>query len=132
MGPGLVMTGIVSHATNLTELRHAYVIRNHLHRLTMIGGTLLLLTGLAMGAMHTFLFKQGWYVISFVLFLVALAFGPLLLKPKSKPIKELLNTATGEAIPPEYNRLAKKLFFVERIETAIFLVIISLMILKPF
>ncbi|MEN2465877.1 DUF2269 family protein [Ornithinibacillus sp. JPR2-1] len=132
MGPGFMMMMIVSKATNLTELRHAYVIRNRMHRYTMVGGTLLLITGILMGTINTYLSQQGWYITSLVLFLIALAFGPLLLSPRSKPIKELLKHTEGEKIPAEYDVMAKKLFFVERIENVIFLVIIALMIIKPF
>ncbi|WP_010098253.1 DUF2269 family protein [Ornithinibacillus scapharcae] len=132
MGPGFMMTLIVSKPSNLVELKHGYAIRNRLHKITMIGGTILLVSGLLMGAINPYLFQQGWYMTSLLLFLVALAFGPLLLSPRSKPIKELLKDATGDQIPVEYEGLARKLFFVERIENMIFLIIIAFMILKPF
>jgi len=98
----------------------------------MIGGTLLLISGLWMGFLNPYWFTQGWYVTSLVLFLIALAFGPFLLKPKSTPIKKLLKEHEGEEIPEEYYVLSKKLFRVEHIENAIFIIIIVLMILKPF
>lgn len=132
MGPGLVMTVIVKKASNMTELRHAFVIRNQLHIYTMIGGTLLLVTGVWMGFLNTYLFTQGWYWLSLSLFLTALAFGPFVLSPKSKPIKDILKNHKGETIPESYYRLAGKLFFFEHITNIIFLIIIALMILKPF
>lgn len=132
MGPGFMMIIVVSKSTNLTELRHAYAIRNRMHSITMVGGTLLLITGIWMGFINTYLFQQGWYVTSLVLFLIALAFGPLLLSPRSKPIKALLKNANGDSIPEEYEAMSKRLFFVERMENTIFLIIIALMILKPF
>ena len=132
LGPGFVMIYIVTKAETMTELRHAYLIRNKLHIFVMIGGTLLLLTGLTMGAMNHYLFHFGWYVTSLTLFLIALGFGPLVLSPRSKPIKALLNSHTDDSIPGEYYRLSQKLFFFERIENMIFLIIIVLMVLKPF
>ena len=134
MGPGMVMTAVVtlSKPTNMTELKHAFAIRNSLHIFTMIGGALLLLTGLIMGFMNTNLFTQGWYVISLILFLIALAFGPFLLKPRSKPIKQLFVDVEGEVIPKVYDELSRELFKYERIENVIFLIIIALMIIKPF
>ncbi len=132
MGPGFVMIYIVTRATNMTELRHAYFIRNRLHNFVMVGGTLLLLSGLGLGAINTYLFNAFWYLTSLILFIVALAFGPILLTPRSKPIKELLKNYNGDEIPEEYYVLAKKLFFFERLENMIFLVIIVLMILKPY
>jgi uncharacterized membrane protein len=132
MGPGFVMIYIVTRATNMTELRHAYLIRNRLHIFVMVGGTLLLLTGLAMGSINPYLFLTGWYISSLTLFLIALGFGTVILSPRSKPIKRLLKNHSGEDIPDEYYKLAKKLFFYERIENVFFLIVIALMILKPF
>src|SRR5699024_363230 len=132
LGPGFVMIYIVTKASNMMELRHAYLIRNRIHIFVMVGGTLLLVTGLLMGWMHPYLFLSGWYVLMLVLFLVALAFGPVVLSPRSKPIKALLKNHQGEEIPEEYYVLARKLFFFERIENVIFLIVIALMILKPF
>lgn len=132
LGPGFVMIYVVTRATNMTELKHAYLIRNRLHNFVIIGGTLLLLSGLAMGIITPYLFRAGWYVIALILFLVALAFGPVMLSPRSKPIKQLLQSHRGENIPEAYYPLARKLFFYERVENVIFIIIILLMILKPF
>ncbi|MGJ9459505.1 DUF2269 family protein [Oceanobacillus sp. CF4.6] len=132
MGPGFVMILTVKKATNMTELRHAYKIRNRLHIFTMVGGTLLLITGIWMGFIHTYLFTQGWYWLSLALFFGALAIGPFVLAPRSKPVKALLTEYEAEEIPDVYHILSNKLFFFERIENLIFLIIIALMILKPF
>ena len=132
LGPGFVMIYIVTRASTMSELRHAYLIRNRLHIFVMVGGTFLLLSGLAMGFINTYLFRMGWFVTSLVLFLVALGFGPVVLSPLSKPIKTLLKQHQGEDIPQQYYHLSKKLFFYERIENVIFLVIIMMMVLKPF
>ena len=132
MGPGFILTLIVSKANNMSELKHSYAIRHRLHIVVMIGGTLLLITGLWMGILRPYLFTGGWYVTSLVLFLVALAFGPFVLSPRSRPIKQLLKNHIGEEIPKQYYILSKKLFFYEHIENLIFLVIIVLMLTKPF
>ncbi|MFC5467058.1 DUF2269 family protein [Lederbergia graminis] len=132
MGPGFILTFVARSAKTMQELRHAYAIKHRLHIFVMVGGSSLLISGLLMGAINPSLFSMGWYVTSLTLFLIALAFGPFLLKPISTPIKELLATYEGEEIPPEYYRLAKKLDNVEHLENIIFLVIIALMILKPW
>ncbi|MFC2947519.1 DUF2269 family protein [Virgibacillus sediminis] len=132
MGPGFVMIFVVKHASTMTELKHAYFIRGKLHVFTLVGGTLLLITGLWMGFLNTYLFAQGWYWLSLILFMIALACGPLLLSPRSKPMKDFLKRCKGEEIPKEYYLLSGRLFAAERLENSIFLVIIGLMILKPF
>jgi len=132
LGPGFVMIYIVTKAKNMTELKHAYEIRNRIHIFVMVGGTLLLITGIWMGILQPYLFKQIWFVGSLVLFLIALGAGPVVLSPRSKPIKQLLASEKGEKIPAHYFQLAEKLFFFERITNIIFMVIIVLMITKPF
>ena len=115
----------------MTELRYAYKIRKSLHIFVMIGGTLLLLTGLLMGAVNPSLFKQIWYLSSIILFLIALATGPILLSPWSRRIKALLASSTDENIPEEYFYYSKILFRYERLTSLLFLIVIALMILKP-
>lgn len=132
LGPGFIMIYTVTKANTMTELRHAYYIRNRIHIFVMIGGSLLLVTGLLMGFINTYLFQQGWFIISLVLFLIALAAGPLVLKPLSEPVKKILKEHQGDEIPKEYYENSKKLFFYERLTNIIFLIIIALMILKPF
>ncbi|MBM7650861.1 putative membrane protein [Neobacillus cucumis] len=132
MGPGFILTTVVKAGTNMTELRHSYRLRHKLHIFVMVGGALLLVTGLTLGFLNPSLFHTGWYVTSLVLFLAALAIGPIVLSPMSKPVKALLDSYQGEKIPDEYWRLSKILFRYENLENVIFIIIIALMILKPF
>lgn len=132
LGPGFVMTYIVTKATTMTELRHAFYLRSRIHIFVMVGGMMLLVTGLWMGFIHTYLFKAGWYIVSIILFLIALAAGPVVLKPISTPIKKIISEYPGDDIPKAYDQMAKKLFFYERILNTILIIIIVLMILKPF
>lgn len=132
MGPGFVLSMIAKSAKTMSELRNAYVIKHRIHLMVMVGGLLLIASGLLMGLLNPSLFRAGWYVISLLLFLVGLAMGPLLLSPRSKPIKALLKSHQGEEIPETYYRLARELDRYENIGSGIFLIIIVLMIWKPF
>lgn len=132
LGPGFVMIYIVSEAKTMTQLRHSYKIRTRIHVFVMVGGSLLLITGICMGIMRPYLWKQVWYVTSLVLYLIGLGAGPTLLSPLSKPIKKILAEHEGEDIPRLYKEKSRKLFFYERITNLIFLMIILLMITKPF
>src|SRR5690625_4992797 len=132
LGPGFIMTFIVMKAANMIELRHAYFLRKQLHIFVMLGGGLLLTTGLLMGLLNPSLFKAGWYTISLILFLITLAAGPFVLKPLSVPIQKIIDEHQGEHIPDDYYKHANKLFVSEHILNGIFIIIIILMILKPF
>lgn len=132
LGPGFVMIYIVTNAKTLPQLKHAYEIRRRIHIFVMVGGTLLLVTGLWMGYLNPLLFKQMWYIASFIMYMAALAAGPFILSPKAKPIKAMLENTEGEEIPADYDKQANDLFFYERITNILFLIIIVLMVTKPF
>src|SRR5690625_6202094 len=87
LGPGFMMIYVVKKANTMTELKHAYTIRNRIHLFVMFGGTLLLITGLWMGFLRPHLLNQIWFSLSLVLFLIALAIGPVILSPRAQPIK---------------------------------------------
>ncbi|GEL76774.1 DUF2269 family protein [Tenuibacillus multivorans] len=132
MGPGFILTTVTKSARTMSDLCHAYELKRRLHIFVMVGGSLLLVTGLLMGSINSFLFQSGWYLTSLILFLVALGLGPTVLKKRARPIKQLLKTHKSEEIPEEYEHLSRKLLRVEYLENLIFVIIILLMILKPF
>lgn len=132
LGPGFVLTYIVIKAGNMTELRHGYKVRKQIHIFVMLGGTLLLITGILLGILNPVLFTQGWYLLSFILYLIALAASPLLLRKEARPVNEFLKEYNGEEIPQEYYNLSKRLYLYEHITNVFFVIIILLMILKPF
>lgn len=133
LGPGFVMIYIVTVAQSMEELRYSYRLRHRIHIFVMIGGIGLLVTGIWMGLLQPYLFKTGWYVVSLILYMIALVMGPFVLKPLAAPIKMFLSDANErEEIPKSYNKIANRLFFWERIEMFLFILIILLMILKPF
>ncbi|MFC4617702.1 DUF2269 family protein [Camelliibacillus cellulosilyticus] len=132
LGPGFSFIFIKRSAKSLPELKQAYQLTRLLHRFVMVGGFLLLATGLAMGAIQPRLFHMGWYCASLALFILALAMGPLVLTPRTKRIRQLLTEAEGDRIPEAYERLAKEQRRYEWLLNTFFLVIIFLMITKPF
>ncbi|WP_163581558.1 DUF2269 family protein [Gracilibacillus saliphilus] len=132
IGPGFVLTTIVKSAKSLPEVRHAFALKAKVHIFVMIGGILVLLTGLLMGVLKPVLFQQGWYVASMILYFVALSLGPTLLKKFSTPIKALIAEPDLDSVPETYHENLQKLLRVEYIENTLLLIIILLMITKPF
>src|SRR5690625_1975309 len=120
------------HAKTMTELRHAYYFRNRVHIFVMIGGTLILVTGILMGFMRPELFRVGWYMLSMVLYLNTLTTSTLLLIKQTKTIKDVLELHPTEEIPETYYQAKKKLFSYEHFTNILFTIIIILMVLKPF
>lgn len=132
MGPGFALIPVIKTAKNMDQLRHSFYIKNRLHIFIMVGGTLLLLTGLTMGAINHYLFRMGWYDTSLFLFLIALAMGPVVLAPKTKPMKVRISEYKGNDIPADIQASLKVMYRYESFLNLLFLIIIALMITKPF
>lgn len=132
LGPGFVLSFIAINLKTFSQVKWAFHIRDRIHIFVMTGGFLLLVTGIWMGLINTALWKQGWFTTSLILYVVALAISPLLLRKLMKPIKAILANHKEETIPPQYVELSKKLFFYEHVMNGMFIIIIFLMITKPF
>jgi len=132
VGPGFVLTTIVKNAKTMTEIRFAFQLKMKVHIFVIIGGMLVLITGLIMGALKPILFQQGWYVASMLLYFSALLLGPTLLKRFSKPIKSLLADQSIQEVPKTYYQHVKRLLQTEYVANTLLLIVIFLMITKPF
>lgn len=132
IGPGFILTTIVKSARTMEEIRHAFMLKTKVHVFVMIGGILVLVTGLAMGFIRPYLFNQGWYITSMLLYFLALALGPTLLKKYSYPIKQIIQDKDRNDVPKEYFTHLNKLLKVEYVENTLLICVIILMILKPF
>ena len=132
IGPGFVLTTITKFAKTLDQARYAHFVKLKVHILVMIGGTMVLLTGLTMGAIKPVLFQQGWYLTSMILYLIALVLGPTLLKKHSRAVREILEDSSLKELPAQYEVSSKKLIHLEYIVNILLLIVIVLMITKPF
>ena len=90
LGPGFVMIYLVTYAQTMEQLRYSYQLRHRIHIFVMIGGVGILVTGIWMGLLNPVLLSQGRYLLSLMLYLIALAMGPVVLKRLSAPIKHFL------------------------------------------
>ncbi|SHN22791.1 DUF2269 family protein [Gracilibacillus kekensis] len=132
IGPGFILTTIVRSAKTMPEIRQAFALKKTIHIFVMIGGILVLITGLSMGAIRPILFQQGWYITSMFLYLVALSLGPTFLKTYSAPIKKILSDQSIEQVPASYYPHLHRLLRIEYLENGLLLIVIFLMITKPF
>lgn len=132
LGPGISLKFFFSNLSKLTELNKALVVRAKVLKIIMISGGLLLLSGLIMGFLNTALFKMGWYHASLTLFLIGTAIGPVFLAKKVKQGRAIIENAKGEEIPQEYFNLSNKINMLINIQHIIYLLVLALMVLKPF
>ncbi len=106
---------------------------NHAIDKLIVAGTLtLLITGLIMGALNTYLFTQGWYIISLFLFVTIIPVAGAIVPKKAAQQAEILKSYTGEELPESYVKLRKQATPFNRYTYAATVIIVILMVTKPF
>lgn len=132
LGPSVIIKFLFATAKSNSELKKALEIRSQAVKLMMVCGGLLLITGLALGFMNPILFKVGWYHASLTAFLIAIAIGPIFISKIMKKVKVLLDEQTGEEIPKEYYALTNKAKSFINLQNSLYIIVLILMVLKPF
>ncbi|WP_226582187.1 DUF2269 family protein [Halobacillus litoralis] len=97
-----------------------------------IGSVLLLLTGLGMGLIKTSLFQQGWFITAIILLLTAVLIYVLRILPRLKEAQHLVDDVEGDVIPEPYYVIKANIKPFMITASTIDIVIILLMIWKPF
>jgi len=109
-------------------------INEKVEKLAKYGSIALLITGLILGAINPSLFTQVWYIISIIIFISVQPIVAAILPKKVKAQLELLENHKGknETLPEKYHQLNKEQQpFTMYVHSAA-VVLIILMVLKPF
>lgn len=127
IGYPLVMSG----ARTAGQARFGLGLQEKLAVLPKIGGTLLLLTGLAFGVQQTYLFRESWYWLSIACFLVILVIMAVLLPVGLKRQQALLRQTQDDTLPDAYRRSRSQSFRLEGAALLFMAISLLLMVFKP-
>ena len=93
-------------------------------------GVVILLAGIAMVLDDPYDFSDGFVGIGIAGLVVAMGIGGALIGPASTKVMEAVET-TGGTLPDDMRGTADRLLFWSRIELAVLLVVIAVMVAKP-
>lgn len=99
--------------------------------LLKIGGTLLLLTGLAFGFQHTYLYNELWYLLSIAIFFVILVIMAVLLPSGINHQLSLLQQTQSNTLPNAYRQSRRRSLYLEWVAILAVFISIFLMVFKP-
>lgn len=122
---------IMSSALTVGQAKFGLELLKRIAILPKIGGTLLLITGLAFGFKHTYLFNELWYWLSIAIFFVILVIMAVLLPSGIKQQLLLLQQTQGETLPNTYQRSRRHSFRLEWVAILAVFISILLMVFKP-
>ncbi|MCA1055731.1 DUF2269 family protein [Rossellomorea aquimaris] len=123
---------ILAIPKKVKELQLALRVLNKGADYPKFGAILLLLSGLGMGALNTELFQKGWYITAIILLLTAVLIYILRILPRLKTAIDHVADIEGEEIPQTYYDLKNGIKPFMITASAIDVIIILLMIWKPF
>jgi uncharacterized membrane protein len=123
---------IMSSARTVGQAKFALALLQKTAILQKIGGTLLLLTGLALGFLETQLFLKLWYMVSISIFFVILIILASLLPAGIKQQLAVLQQTQDDALPEAYRRSRRRSAWLEGIANFAVFISILLMVFKPF
>ncbi|MFS0726400.1 DUF2269 family protein [Paenibacillus sp. 1P07SE] len=134
IGPTFVVPVIRRSARTAGQLRFALDVTQKLALLPRVGGAVLIITGVWLMIISQLGLSQMWLNLSLLLSLLMVAAIDGLIEPRMKQIKQLasIQQGAGDEIPDELGRLMRKLVPVETVSQLLMLVILVLMVLKPF
>lgn len=123
---------LVNRAKTVKQAEFALHVNHAIDKLVVIGTFTVLITGLILGAIHTHLFTQGWYIISLILFITILPVAGAIVPKKVAKQIEILKSHKGDELPESYLTLKKQTVPFNRYTYIATIVIVILMVTKPF
>lgn len=119
-------------AKTAEQARYTLQLYKNLEILPKVGSITLLVTGIVLAIIEPYLWSEGWFITSIVLYLVAQVLVIGILPKKLKQQADLLEGYAGEELPEAYHLVKKQSARVEGVTHLLAFLLILLMVLKPF
>lgn len=132
LGAAFALPYIMNSGRNVRSAFNAHMINAKVERLAKIGSITLLVSGLIMGFIHPYLFTTGWYITSLVLYILTQPLVAYLLPRYERAMLEVLGQAKGDELPSEYIQIAKKTKPLTITTYVLLVLLVVLMVFKPF
>lgn len=127
VGYPLIMSGV----RTTEQAKFGLTLMEKLTVLPKIGGTLMFLTGLALGYEQPYLFRQLWYWVAIALFVVIVVIMAVLIPAGLKRQRAILEPIQSGALPDVFRRSRRRSLFLEIVANVVVILSIVLMVFKP-
>ncbi|WP_449536441.1 DUF2269 family protein [Ferdinandcohnia sp. Marseille-Q9671] len=132
LGATFALPAVMKLPKTVTQAKFALAINEKVEKIAKPASIALLVTALLLGALNPSLFKTGWYIASMVIYIAVQPLVASILPKKAKLQEELLEKATSEELPKEFNEIGKQAAPYNMVTHIAVVVLIILMTLKPF
>ncbi|MCD5324216.1 MULTISPECIES: DUF2269 family protein [Pontibacillus] len=132
LGATFALPALMGSPKTVAQAKFAHNVAEKVEKFAKIGSITLLLTGLALGALNTYLFTEIWFLASLVIYVLVQPIVAGIVPKKTARQVEILESSTDKELPEEYNNIGKALVPINMIAQVSAVVLIVLMTLKPF
>lgn len=132
LGTTYALPILMSKPKTVKQVEYAFIVYAGIEKLAKIGSMTLLITGLLLGILNTNLFTHIWYIVSIVLFIAVQPVVASVLPKKMAEQKKILANHTGEDLPDSYLQINKQMAPYNSFTHLAAVIIIILMVIKPF
>jgi uncharacterized membrane protein len=132
LGASFALPVLMSRPKTVSQAKFAHSTAKGIENFAKIGSITLLVTGIVMGILNTYLFTQIWFIASLVIYVLIQPIVAGIIPKNSAKQLEILENATGEELPAEYIQIDKKMVPFNNTVHAAAIILIILMSVKPF
>ncbi|WP_416730493.1 DUF2269 family protein [Fictibacillus sp. JL2B1089] len=132
LGASFALPVVTKFAKTASQARYALEVNTKIETLPKIGSLTLLATGLLLGYLNTSLFSEVWYIASLVIYVLAQVLVISIIPKKQKQMSEILGSHEGDDLPDSYRTIDKQLDPYVYSLHGLAVLLIILMVVKPF
>lgn len=132
LGAAFALPVLMKKPETVTQAKFAFKVNAGIEKIVKIGSITLLVTGLILGTLNPSLFTQVWYITSIIIFLMVQPVVAVILPKKLAELEKVLNSLNGEKLPDSYFQISKQMAPYNGFTHLAAIVLIILMVLKPF
>jgi uncharacterized membrane protein len=132
LGASFAMPFVMKSPQTTAQLRYSLSLNQKIEKPVKIGSILLLITGIVLGIMNPALFSTGWYIASLVIYVLIQPIVAVIMPKRFKKMDTILLEHHDEKIPESIIKLNIELRPYNAIIHSAAVIIIVLMVLKPF
>jgi uncharacterized membrane protein len=132
LGASFGMPVLLRMAKTTTQAKFAHRASEGLEKYAKIGSLTLLATGIVLGIINPYLFKEVWYIASIVIYIAVQPIAAGILPKKAKLQMEALENHKEEELPADYLKITKEILPLHNVLLISAVILIVLMSIKPF
>ncbi|MTH54998.1 DUF2269 family protein [Bacillus mangrovi] len=132
LGATFALPVLMNRPKTVVQANFAIHVNAGIEKLAKMGSITLLVTGIILGILNPELFTKFWYIASLVIYIAAQPIVAVILPKKIAEQQAILESHTGEDLPDSYLQIGKKMAPYNHFMHSAAIILIALMVLKPF